>query len=405
MATISVRRLARLPIQLLCDRQYFWYLATLLLLGEFVLNVLIINKVAYTEIDWVAYMQEVKGYLDGERDYQQLRGDTGPLVYPAGFVYIYSWLYRITSDGVNIRLAQYLFAALYLATQLIVFSIYSKVERIRPYAIVMLCLSKRLHSIYVLRCFNDPVAMFFMYASILAMLHRRWLYSSVLFSVALSIKMNVLLFFPAFGILLWQSLGAWITIVHLGIIAAIQVGLAYPFLTTYPASYIGRAFEFSRVFDYQWTVNWRMVDEKTFVSRPFANALLAGHVVTLLLFLVFVWCKGNSVFTVFFDGFRGKRRHISADEIISTLFTSNLMGIVFARSLHYQFYSWYFHSLPYLLCTVAAVPARFLYFIAIECCWLIFPSTETSSWVLLGCHTMILVGAFAILQLLKGNSS
>jgi len=31
------------------------------------------------------------------------------------------------------------------------------------------------------------------------------------------------------------------------------------------------------------------------------------------------------------------------------MFTANLIGITFARSLHYQFYSWYFHSLPYLM--------------------------------------------------------
>lgn len=43
-----------------------------------------------TEIDWVAYMQEVEGFLDGERNYRNLRGDTGPLVYPAGFIYVYS---------------------------------------------------------------------------------------------------------------------------------------------------------------------------------------------------------------------------------------------------------------------------------------------------------------------------
>jgi alpha-1,3-mannosyltransferase len=55
-----------------------------------------------TEIDWIAYMQEVGGFLDGERNYSNLRGNTGPLVYPAGFVYIFSVLRWLTDDGVNI---------------------------------------------------------------------------------------------------------------------------------------------------------------------------------------------------------------------------------------------------------------------------------------------------------------
>ena len=33
-----------------------------------------------TEIDWVAYMQEVEGVVNGTYDYTQLKGDTGPLV-------------------------------------------------------------------------------------------------------------------------------------------------------------------------------------------------------------------------------------------------------------------------------------------------------------------------------------
>lgn len=73
-----------------------------LVLAELVLSVLIIKKVKYTEIDWVAYMQEVSGFLAGERDYTKLRGDTGPLVYPAGFVYIYSGLRHLTDEGLNI---------------------------------------------------------------------------------------------------------------------------------------------------------------------------------------------------------------------------------------------------------------------------------------------------------------
>ena len=65
-----------------------------------------------TEIDWIAYMQEVGGYLGGELDYTKLGGNTGPLVYPAGFVYIYSVLKFATDDGSNILRGESLCSAL-----------------------------------------------------------------------------------------------------------------------------------------------------------------------------------------------------------------------------------------------------------------------------------------------------
>ena len=65
-------------------------------------SIFVIKKVPYTEIDWIAYMQEVGGFLSGERNYEMLRGDTGPLVYPAGFVYIFSILRWITQCQVNV---------------------------------------------------------------------------------------------------------------------------------------------------------------------------------------------------------------------------------------------------------------------------------------------------------------
>ena len=67
-----------------------------------------------TEIDWVAYMQQIQQYINGERDYAMIKGDTGPLVYPAMHVYIYRGLYEITQSGRNILLAQVCFSTLYI---------------------------------------------------------------------------------------------------------------------------------------------------------------------------------------------------------------------------------------------------------------------------------------------------
>jgi alpha-1,3-mannosyltransferase len=89
-------------------------------------------------------------------------------------------------------------------------------------------------------------------------------------------------------------------------------------------------------------------------------------------------------------------------EIISMMFTSNFIGILFARSLHYQFYSWYFQTLPYLLWQAAwqttrqgfKTAFRIFIFVTIEGCWMTFPSTVKSSWTLAACHIMILLGVF-----------
>lgn len=43
-------------------------------------------SIADTEIDWEAYMEEVRGAIDGEWDYVKLGGGTGPLVYVTNLV-------------------------------------------------------------------------------------------------------------------------------------------------------------------------------------------------------------------------------------------------------------------------------------------------------------------------------
>lgn len=69
-------------------------------------------------------MQQVSQYVSGERDYVVIKGDTGPLVYPAAHLYIYSALYYITDQGRNIELAQYFFGGLYLIVLSVVMACY-----------------------------------------------------------------------------------------------------------------------------------------------------------------------------------------------------------------------------------------------------------------------------------------
>lgn len=81
-----------------------------------------------TEIDWVAYMEQVAQFVAGERDYTKMEGGTGPLVYPAAHVYVYTGLYYLTDRGKNILLAQQTFAVLYMATLAVVMLCYWKAK-------------------------------------------------------------------------------------------------------------------------------------------------------------------------------------------------------------------------------------------------------------------------------------
>ncbi|TIB67796.1 hypothetical protein E3Q23_02792 [Wallemia mellicola] len=84
---------------------------------ESILTPLIVKYVPYTEIDWKAYMQQVKMFREGSiTHYDQIEGDTGPLVYPAAHVYSYTALYHLTNAGTDIELAQYIFTGIYLLT-------------------------------------------------------------------------------------------------------------------------------------------------------------------------------------------------------------------------------------------------------------------------------------------------
>ncbi len=90
-------------------------------------------------------------------------------------------------------------------------------------------------------------------------------------SIAISVKMSVLLYLPAYLVVLVKQRGL-VTATRLCLtIISVQGLFAYPFLREHPLPYFNYAFNFERVFLYKWTVNWRFLSEEKFLDPNFAN--------------------------------------------------------------------------------------------------------------------------------------
>ncbi|KAL5561489.1 hypothetical protein UlMin_031236 [Ulmus minor] len=381
-----------------------------LLFADALLVALIIAYVPYTKIDWDAYMSQVSGFLGGERDYSNLKGDTGPLVYPAGFLYVYSAIQYVT--GGEVYQAQILFGILYLINLGIILFIYVKTDVLPWWALTLLCLSKRVHSIFVLRLFNDCIAMTLLHAALALILYQRWHLGLIIFSGAVSIKMNVLLYAPPLLLLMLKAMDIGGVISALAAAALVQIFLGLPFILYDPFAYISKAFNLGRVFIHFWSVNFKFVPEPIFVSKTFAISLLIAHLTLLIAFAHYRWCKYeggipkllHSIFVSLKSRFshigptskntsQSSLKILKKEHIVTTMFAGNFIGIVCARSLHYQFYSWYFYSLPYLLWrTNYPTWLRLILFAGVELCWNVYPSNFYSSAFLLFVHLVVLVG-------------
>lgn len=381
-------------------------MASFLLAGEALFLPLIIRRVPYTEIDWEAYMSEVRGFAEGERDYAKLEGATGPLVYPAGFVYLFDVLRRITSDGSDIALAQSVFAGLLWVTQLLACAVYISSRSLPPAALATLFVSRRLRSIFVLRLFNDGWVAALQLLGILLLQHGCFVSCIVVFSAAVSIKMSALLLAP--GVLavvvkratlrdLWIGAG-------LGVL--LQLVLAAPFLLAHPASYFMRAFELSRTFKQVWSVNWQFLPEPLFISPRFAILLLGMHFRIISSFTSNRWFEDVGGSVAVMEQFKARTRDQSralvravsaADDALYLVATSTLAGVLAARSLHYQFYAWYFYFLPFaLLRTTLPTLFALATLAAIEALWNVFPPTALTSAGLFAAHALTLVATWAL---------
>ena len=213
------------------------------------------------------------------------------------------------------------------------------------------------------------------------------IFSTFFFTLALNMKMNILLFAPGFAVIYYRNLGLLKSAAHaiFGTLL-LSVGLGLPFLLGDWRAYLAAAFNFSRKFEHKWTVNFRFLSEELFLDSRLHLALLAAHLAVLLYFLA-TWMAVAC---------RKSTERFSPTQVVWIMFTSNFIGMAFSRSLHYQFLSWYHHTLPALLFLPQFYKTRsgLLVLGLVEFCWNTYPSTNFSSSLLHVCHAAILYGLY-----------
>ncbi|GAB0493329.1 hypothetical protein MMPV_004609 [Pyropia vietnamensis] len=464
-------------------------LAAALIIADMAMAVVVSRAVPYTEIDWAAYMEQVRTAAAGERNYRAIRGGTGPLVYPAVFLYVYAALAALPSAAA-VGVA---FAVLHAATVGLYVAAYRRayvalaigasgggqlkggvangpshslspattaraalVSLLLP--CVLLPLSRRVLSLYVLRFFNDGVEAAVAAAALLLFSYNAWTAGTLVYSLAVGIKMNALLLAPALAVLLFQARGPLGGTALVGLAGVVQLVVGAPFLAAGRAeavAYVAKAFELDRAFLQKWSVNGAAYSAETFSSATLSRSLLGVHLGLLLAFGHTHWAaaSGGLPGLIGFDRLLGggsgsgggggggsggggvhprmaaaattavdspvtpaatrgvaatqpplpipsaattttsttttatatatsaatsaatspttptlspsgwwawatayPPRRLTPAHTLRTLLTANLIGVAAARTLHYQFYAWYWHSLPWLAVVAAGAP-------------------------------------------------
>jgi alpha-1,3-mannosyltransferase len=163
--------------------------------------------------------------------------------------------------------------------------------------------------------------------------------------------------------------------------------------------YVSRAFELTRQFLFKWTVNWRFVGEETFLSRPFSVALLAMHVSLLALFVSTCWLRPSGLnplkFTQRLLADQHPKMRLSDRFVMTTLLASLAIGLLCARTLHYQFFAYLSWATPYLLWAAGFHPVLIYAIWAVqEWAWNVYPSTNNSSITVVVCLAIQVSGVF-----------
>jgi alpha-1,3-mannosyltransferase len=205
--------------------------------------------------------------------------------------------------------------------------------------------------------------------------------------------MNLLNILPALIIYLLFTKGLKETF-FMGLLSLfIQIGFSLPFLLNNWKNYLYFSYQFNRKFIYKWSINWKFLSETIFQNNWFHLSLLILQL-SFIIYILYKWIHVLSLkqsWKIIIKKLLSNEiiiKKVSTNDTIYLFALINFIGIIFSRTLHYQFYTWYFWSIPFLLRRFNNYLTLILFGL-IELIWNIFPSNEYSSISLLILHLII----------------
>ena len=145
--------------------------------------------------------------------------------------------------------------------------------------------------------------------------------------------------------------------------------------------------------------------EETFLSREFSTTLLIAHASLLSLFLMTRWTQPSglslpSLARTPFQSFPPQAKQqmsllVTPSFVLTTILTAVAIGLLCARSLHYQFYTYVAWTTPFLLWKTGLHPILiYLFWAAQEWAWNVYPSTDRSSSIVVACLVVQVLGVW-----------
>ena len=315
------------------------------------------------EIDFPTFLQAFEKVLNGEFDYANIKGENGSLYYPAGYIYQFSIMYFLYTNGIyyfnfspNGNFSRFLYIIQFLIQNYILFKIYDVLPKKYRWIKIFLVISIPLKRSIIILKYNESFAMiplFFCIYSLMNDQKKRLYYATIYYVIAFSSKANVLLFLPGLLYLFTKIKGPLFALIQLIIIILSQFVIGLPFIIVNATNYFNYSFDFSRTFDQRTSMNWYWIPESIFVNPLFHKVLLGVHLVLLVVFLLFKWEKRwiNIFKDLRLNEWSLQMQTIPLNKVfvVRVMFICNLIGIVCFRSLHFHFIIWFHGTLPFLL--------------------------------------------------------